>query len=114
VRTEFPNKVKRDALQRAKDNGGKCENPGCGAFLSFSKYHYDHVIPDQMGGEATLENCQVICFACHKIKTRKDVADIAKAKRRSDKHNGVRRKSRFAGSRDSKWKMKIGGGVVPR
>ena len=111
MRTEFSNRVKRDALKRAD---GKCEIPECGAPLSFSKYHYDHIIPDHLGGDASLDNCQVICFACHKSKTRKDVADIAKAKRRSDKHRGIRRKSRFACSRDSKWKMKIGGGVMPR
>lgn len=111
MRTEFSNKVKRDALQRAN---GRCENPKCGAFLSLNKYHYDHVIPDQMGGDASLDNCQVICFACHKEKTRKDAADIAKAKRLELRHNGIRRPSRFAGSRDSGLKKKVSGEVVPR
>lgn len=111
MRTEFSNKVKRDALKRAD---GKCEVPGCGAFLSLNKYHYDHIIPDQMGGDASLDNCQVACWACHKEKTKADVADIAKAKRRERKHLGIRRESRFAGSKASGFKRKISGEVVPR
>ena len=111
MRSEFSNKVKRDALNRAN---GKCENPACGASLSLNKYHYDHRIPDQMGGDASLDNCQLLCWACHKEKTKADVGDIAKAKRIERRHLGIRPKSRFPGSRDSKLKKKIGGGVVPR
>lgn len=111
MRTEFSNKVKRDALKRAN---GKCEVPGCGAFLSLNKYHYDHIIPDQLGGDASLDNCQVACWACHKEKTRQDVADIAKAKRRERKHHGIRARSQFQGSRDSNLKRKISGEVVRR
>jgi 5-methylcytosine-specific restriction protein A len=111
VRTEFSNKVKRDALQRAN---GKCEVPGCGASLSLNKYHYDHIIPDQMGGDASLDNCQVACFACHKEKTRKDVADIAKAKRIERRHLGIRRESRMPGARGSRLKKKMDGTVVER
>jgi 5-methylcytosine-specific restriction protein A len=109
VRIEFSNKVKRDALKRAN---GKCQ--GCPASLSLNKYHYDHRIPDQMGGDASLDNCQVLCFACHKEKTRRDAADIAKAKRRERKHLGIRRESRFAGSKASGFKRKVSGEVVRR
>lgn len=111
-RREFPKAVKRDAFLRAN---GRCENAACKAFLTLGKYHYDHDIPDGLGGEPILENCVVLCIACHKDKTTtKDVPAIAKAKRVSDKHLGIRKPSTFPGSRDSGWKRKMNGEVVRR
>lgn len=90
-RTEFKAKVKRDAFMRAD---GKCEGQiegeRCGCKLTVGKFAYDHVIPDWMGGEATLENCQVLCDPCHKAKTKIDAADRATAKHREDAHRGIR------------------------
>lgn len=112
MRREFPKQVKRDAFLRA---GGRCENKSCRAFLTTGKFHYDHDIPDGLGGEPILDNCMVLCFACHGEKTRKrDVPAIAKAKRVSDKHLGIRKPSRFACSRDSRFKKTIDGRVVLR
>lgn len=94
TRREFPKQVKRDAFLRAN---GKCEGwtaAGnlCEARLTIGKYHYDHVIPDAHGGEPTLDNCAVLCIACHKDKTTtKDVPAIAKTKRIRDRHNGIKR-----------------------
>lgn len=88
MRTEFPNKVKLAAFQRC---AGICEMPGCNAQLRPGKYTYDHRIPDQTGGEATLENCQVICRECDREKTAADQSIIAKAKRRERKHVGIRK-----------------------
>jgi len=110
VRREFSKQVQRDAFVRAQ---GKCEGENCGAKLTLGKYHFDHVIPDGLGGEPTLDNCAVLCVACHKEKTAKrDVPAIAKAKRVRDLHLGIRaRRGRpLPGSRDSDVKMKIGGG----
>ncbi|MGX9980666.1 HNH endonuclease [Methylobacterium fujisawaense] len=84
-RREFSKSVQRDAFVRAD---GKCE--GCGAKLSVGKFAYDHINPDGLTGEPTLENCQVLCSPCHRAKTDKDIGDIARAKRRSDKHMGVK------------------------
>lgn len=85
MRREFPKQVKRDALKRA----AKCCE-GCG-FPFGMKFHFDHVIADGLGGEPTLENCAVLCHPCHDEKTRKhDVPLIAKVKRISDKHSGIR------------------------
>jgi 5-methylcytosine-specific restriction endonuclease McrA len=67
-----------------------------------------------MGGRATMDNCQVICRECHRDKTGRDVSDIAKAKRRERKNLGIRKRSAFAGSRDSKFKKKVDGSVVLR
>jgi 5-methylcytosine-specific restriction protein A len=88
MRREFPKPVKREALRRAN---GKCENPTCGALFGV-KFHFDHDIADGLGGEPTLENCRVLCHACHKDKTTKhDVPLIAKTKRIQDRHNGIKR-----------------------
>jgi 5-methylcytosine-specific restriction endonuclease McrA len=85
MRREFPKQVKRDALKRAAKCCEACSLP-------FGvKFHFDHDIADGLGGEPTLENCKVLCHGCHDEKTRKhDVPLIAKVKRISDKHNGIR------------------------
>lgn len=90
-RREFGKGVRRDARKRAD---GKCEmrledGSRCTCPLTVGKFQYDHVIPDWMGGEPTLANCQVICDPCHKAKTRQDAADRAKAQRREDRHHGI-------------------------
>jgi 5-methylcytosine-specific restriction protein A len=110
MRHEFSAKVKAQAALRAN---GHCE--GCTRKLLAGDYHYDHNTPDAMGGDATLENCKVLCRSCHSIKTTKtDVPQIAKAKRRERKRFGIRKRSTFACSRDSAFKKKIDGSVVRR
>ena len=88
MRKEFPARVKLAAWQRA---GGRCEADGCGALLMPGRFRYDHRIPDQMGGEPTLKNCQVICAECDKPKTATDQGDIAKAKRLEARGAGIRK-----------------------
>lgn len=84
-RREFPKAVKRDALKRAAKCCEECR------VVFGHKFHFDHIIADGLGGEPTLENCAVLCHACHKEKTTKhDVPLIAKGKRISDKFNGIR------------------------
>jgi 5-methylcytosine-specific restriction endonuclease McrA len=85
-RREFPKQVKREALRRADK---KCES--CDALFGV-KFHFDHDIADGLGGEPTLDNCKVLCHACHDEKTRKhDVPLIAKTKRIQDRHNGIKK-----------------------
>jgi len=119
-RREFSKQIKRDAFLRAN---GRCEGMidaphgrvRCPVKLTVGKYHYDHDIPDGLGGEPILENCVVLCVPCHKEKTgKRDVPAIAKTKRIQDREMGIRKPSRFAGSRDSKFKKKISGEVVLR
>jgi 5-methylcytosine-specific restriction enzyme A len=89
MRREFSKQVRRDAFLRAN---GCCEGDGCGARLTIGKYAYDHRIPDGLGGEPTLENCQVLCASCHKIKTgQRDVPAIAKTKRIRDREIGIKK-----------------------
>lgn len=89
MRREFSKQTKRDAFLRAE---GKCERKECGARLTLGKFAYDHVIPDGLGGEPTLENCEVLCLPCHKDKTTKhDVPAIAKTKRIQDRQKGIKK-----------------------
>lgn len=71
ARKEFPKKVKVAALKRAD---GKCE--GCGQPLKPGRFQFDHIVPDGLGGEPTLENCKVLCSgsraSCHGIKTHEE------------------------------------------
>jgi 5-methylcytosine-specific restriction protein A len=90
VRKEFPTRVKVEAFSRCR---GRCEN--CTVLLRPGGFHYDHVIPDQMGGTPTLNNCAVLCTNCHGEKTAQaDVPAIARAKRKEAAHLGAKPKGR--------------------
>lgn len=80
-RTEFPQKVRKAAFrrccQRAPD--GVANIPGvpqcesCGIELKPGNIIYEHVIPDGLSGEPTLENCKVFCRKlCARKKTDED------------------------------------------
>ena len=86
MRREFPARVKVAAYERS---GGKCE--ACKAPLRPGKFAYDHVLPDGLGGAPVIENCAVLCDACHGVKTgRQDVPQIAKMKRQRAKFIGAK------------------------
>lgn len=108
-RREFPPKVKVAAFQRAN---GRCEE--CGVRLvAGNGPNYDHRVSDGLGGEPTLENCEVLCIPCHGEKTRKrDIPAIAKAKRREAKHIGAHKPR--SPLRNERFKRKVTGEVVPR
>lgn len=95
MRREFSTKVKVAAFERS---GGRCEQ--CTARIPAGA-HYDHRVPDAVGGEPTLENCQVLCRSCHGVKTStEDVPAIAKTKRVRNRHiNAEPRKRGFRGGR---------------
>jgi len=91
ARSEFSIKIKMAAWERCK---GHCEN--CTAKLYPGKFQYDHHIPDGLGGEATLSNCQVLCSACHGVKTHtQDRPPMTKADNMKKKHLGIRTKRGF-------------------
>ena len=76
-RREFPKNVRFAAWERS---AGQCEK--CTAKLFPGNVEYDHVNPDALGGEPTLDNCLVVCRACHAKKTAKeDMPRIAKMRR---------------------------------
>lgn len=110
-RREFSRKTKAEAFLRC---GGHCE--GCTALLAPARIEYDHIIPDSLGGEPTLENCRVICAACHRVKTGDDAGNLARALRREAKHIGASAPARrpMPGSRGSPYRKKLNGEVVLR
>jgi 5-methylcytosine-specific restriction endonuclease McrA len=90
---------------------GHCES--CGAHLYVGKFHFDHRIPDAMGGKPTLDNCDVLCRACHSIKTRtKDIPAIAKVKRIHAKHIGAKRAASFRKPPGARFDWKQGRYVI--
>lgn len=109
MRKEFTKRVKLEAWTRAK---GCCE--ACGIKLDGKRVEYDHVIADSLGGEPVVGNCRVLCSPCHLAKTRSDAPRIAKTNRLRAREAGIRKKSRFPGSRDSRLKKRIDGSVVER
>lgn len=88
MRREFPAPVKLLAWDRC---GGCCEQ--CLARI-VGRPEYDHILPDALGGEPVLANCQVLCSKCHRLKTSgQDVPRIAKTKRTKRKAIGAWPKS---------------------
>jgi len=85
---------KSTQVARFKLCGGLCEGKlengnRCNVVLVPGRWHCDHHNPDGLTGEPTLENARCLCLECHAIKTRIDVANIARAKRIEAKHIGV-------------------------
>lgn len=106
-RREFSPKVMVAAFERAKNH---CE--GCGARLVVGKFQYDHIIADALGGEPTLDNCQVLCSACHDPKSRTDTTKAAKVKRTTRKLvAGIRKHTSrpIMGSVRSGWRKPFNG-----
>ena len=82
ARREFPKSVKVAVTKRAMREGVVyCEK--CGA--QAKRWQIDHVRPDGLGGEPTLENAMLICQPCFEEKNPKDASAIAHAKRREAK-----------------------------
>jgi 5-methylcytosine-specific restriction protein A len=110
TRRNFSRKTLAEGFLRA---GGKCQL--CQAKLKTGEGIGDHILPDALGGDPTLENLQIICSVCHKAKTRNDVRQIRKANRQRDKYTGAAKsKNPMPGSRASRWKRKMSGEVVER
>lgn len=86
-RREFSARVKVAAFERANK---RCER--CNSLLIAGKFRYNHRIPDALGGEPTLENCEVLCLACDSKQTYEtDIPAIAKSKRIRKRNAGIRK-----------------------
>ncbi len=88
----------------------------CGRKIALGEdWHDEHVKPKGLKGSNDLSNRRPAHIDCHAGKTRRDVAIMRKADRQGKKHLGLKRAKRpIPGSRASKWKCKIGGGVERR
>lgn len=85
----------------------------CGGRISPGAQRWDaeHVVPWANGGKTVLPAHE----SCHAVKTARDVSEIAKGKRVSERHWGIRQASgAMPGSRRSRWKKKLNGEVVER
>jgi 5-methylcytosine-specific restriction protein A len=59
-------------------------------------WEIEHVIPLAMGGADDLPtNGELVHAKCHKAKTRNDMKDLGKAKRREAKHTGTKAPAKF-------------------
>lgn len=98
-RKEFTKATKRAAWERS---GGACEADGklyglgtgvrCGADMTRTGVHYDHINPDAHSKDNSLENCAAVCPPCHRYKTKKhDKPSINKGKRQKDRNIGIKR-----------------------
>lgn len=93
ARKEFSKAVKVAVIKRSTVDGQVyCEACGC---LTKGRFEIDHIRPDGLLGEPTIENAKLLCRECHVEKTKTDVASIAKAKRQEARHLGVRKKPSF-------------------
>ena len=94
VRKEFSKKVKHQAWERCKRDDGEAYCEGCNLVIQ-GRPEYDHIVPDGLGGDNSLGNCQVLCRGCHDLKSNRyiegDKAKIAKADRIREKHLGIRK-----------------------
>ena len=96
-------------------NKGVCHI--CGAKIDGAREAWDveHIIPVALGGDDDESNCAPAHKRCHKIKTAKDAANLAKSNRVRAKHFGAHKpRSILPGSRASGLKKKLDGTVVKR
>lgn len=109
--TPIPPRVKLRVFER---DGGRCKECTRKVGPGHMPFQIDHATAIINRGENRESNLQVLCSHCHAIKTGQDVAEKSKVARVRSKHLGIKKPSRFPGSRGSKFKQKIGGGVVYR
>jgi hypothetical protein len=121
-RNNFTKKTQREALERSN---GICEchliphvfAVACGRQLGAGNTFFEHVDPDRLSGNASLENCAALTKTCWQIKTATyDLPIIAKTQRIFDFHNGVKdpHRRKLPGGKDDRLKKKISGEVVAR
>jgi len=88
----------------------------CGGKVTVGEaWDLEHRIPLALGGDDVEENWEVAHSKCHKSKTKEDVGNIAKAKRREARHLGGHvSRTPMAFGRKSKYKRKLDGTIVLR
>lgn len=96
ARREFTRAVYAQIVKRAlhPKHGICCE--GCGLVLGAKPYHVDHTIADALqidkSRKLTADDGKLLGVdCCHAPKTKIDVAVIAEAKRREERHLGIKR-----------------------
>jgi len=98
VRVPFSNAVRREIISRATDMKGSTFCEQCGAeCVTRADYEIDHVLAEGIlpandnRPTLTADDGKLLCLRCHDKKTRRDVFEIAKAKRLTSKHRVIGR-----------------------
>lgn len=91
---------------------GRCYLCGRKLRVSVDAYEIEHPTALSLGGSDDDADLRVVCIKCHKPKTARDAG--ARAKRDRLVTKGLRKKSRFPGSKDSRWKKTVSGEVIDR
>lgn len=93
--------------------GGKCHR--CSRKIAAGeRWTCEHMKALVNGGENRERNLDVTCDWCLPVKNAEDVAEKATVYRKRKKHIGIKKRSTFACSRDSKFKKRMDGTVVLR
>ena len=109
--TPAPPRVKLRVFEK---NGGICHLTGR-KITPADQWDLDHITALVNGGENRESNLAPALRHAHKEKSAQDVAQKAKDRRVRSKHLGIEKKrATIAGSKETKWKRKIDGTVVPR
>ncbi len=119
TRLEFTAETKRQAYTRSR---GVCEchripvlrrPQGCGVILGTGNCFYEHIEPDAIKQDNSLENAACLCRTCWREKTAKyDRKIIAKSNHQRDRARGISRtlKGRpMVGTKASGIKLHMGG-----
>lgn len=113
-RKEFTSRTKIKAFEAT---GGRCNRCTRKVGLGGEPAEYHHKVTCEDGGDNSLDNCEVLCAACHSHQTHKIEAPAkAEGRRHTAKRAGVKKKTRnqLPGGRGTKIKIKVGGEVVRR
>lgn len=105
-----PERVRLRVFER---HGGVCHLSGR-KIRPGEKWEVEHVLAISLGGENRESNMAPALVAPHRIKTAQDRRTKARNDKVRKRHLGIRKPSKMAGSRDSKWKRKLNGQVVLR
>ena len=102
------------ALRRWEAHKGICVNCQTPIDGARDDWFCEHILALENGGTDEDENIGPAHMRCKKAKDAADHAAAGKARRNKQRHLGIKKPSRFPASRDSRWKKKLNGEVVPR
>ena len=95
-------------------DGGVCQC-GCTTKIVCKDWDLDHKVALVNGGEHRETNLQVMLRAHHRDKTKADVAEKSRVRRKAMRHAGIRkRKHLIPGSVGTPWRKRLDGTVEPR
>jgi 5-methylcytosine-specific restriction protein A len=107
---KVPPRVRLRIFER---HGGRCHISGR-KIAAGEPWELDHVVALINGGEHRESNLAPALRDKHRAKTAVDVAEKSSVRQRALSHRGIRPKSKFPCSRDSKFKRTLDGRVVLR